>query len=302
VTGPNNDTPATEPTATPTKPATLADVHTPREAIPDAFAGPRHHPMPVPDAEAHTGRLPGRSAGRTQDEAGLADRDPDLARRRDMSAAHPVHVNRATIGDARSIVALLADAFHNDPVSGWLLPDDRERRRQHMGFFLVFVEHALQHGEVALHFNNGYTGAALWLDTGTTQDVAPDMNRVQEALGDEGFERFMVLDELMHKHHPVGVHHSYLPFIAVSPHWQGQGIGRLLLQTRLAQLDEAGTPAYLEASSERSRNLYARLGFRPLDGVERFTLPDGGPDLWPMWWAPEPHRWPVNSRWNSWLS
>jgi GNAT superfamily N-acetyltransferase len=219
-----------------------------------------------------------------------------------MNAAHPVHVNRATIGDARGVAALLADAFHNDPVSGWLLPDDRERRRRHMRFFLVFVEHALLHGDVALHFNNGCRGAALWLDAGTEQEIEPDVSKLREALGDDGFERFVVLDELMHKHHPVGVRHAYLPFIAVSPGWQGQGIGRLLLETKLAQLDEAGTPTYLEASSERSRNLYTRLGFRPLDGCEQFTLPDGGPDLWPMWWATEPHRLHANSHWKSWLS
>jgi hypothetical protein len=42
-------------------------------------------------------------------------------------------------------------------------------------------------------------------------------------------------------------------------------------------------PAYLNAGSVRSRDLYARHGF----GVtEEFELPDEGPPLWRMWREP----------------
>lgn len=210
-----------------------------------------------------------------------------------MNPGHTVNIAGATLGDTRSIADLLADAFHHDPVSGWLLPDERQRRRQHLGLFHVFVEHAVRHGDVAVHCDNGYRGAALWLEAGTGQDTEPDMTRVQEALGDEGFERFMVLDELMQRHHPVDVRHAYLPFIGVRTEWQGRGIGRLLLETKLDQLDEAGIPAYLEASSGRSCFLYRRVGFLPLG--DPFALP-GGPQLHPMWREPKRQPQPGNSR------
>jgi hypothetical protein len=43
-------------------------------------------------------------------------------------------------------------------------------------------------------------------------------------------------------------------------------------------------PAYLNAGSARSRDLYARHGF---EVMEQFELPDGGPPLWRMWREPQ---------------
>lgn len=144
-----------------------------------------------------------------------------------------------------------------------------------------------------LQYDNGYAGAALWLDAGGDQAGGPDLDKLREALGPESFDRFRALGDLMHKHHPVGVRYAYLTFIAVTPQRQGTGIGRLLLDAKLTQLDEAGTPAYLEASNERSRNLYMRVGYQPTG--DPFTLP-GGPPMYPLWREPTRHRWTVNSR------
>jgi hypothetical protein len=56
VTSPNNETPATEPTARRTKPATPASVHPRGRATAEAFADPETNPSLVPDLEA---RCPG---------------------------------------------------------------------------------------------------------------------------------------------------------------------------------------------------------------------------------------------------
>jgi ribosomal protein S18 acetylase RimI-like enzyme len=110
------------------------------------------------------------------------------------------------------------------------------------------------------------------------------------------------------------VWHAYLPFIVVSPQRRGHGVGRLLLETKLAELDRAGVPAYLEASSEPGVRLYQRLGF-DLVGV-RFTLPGGGlvdaagaevtnddaPPVWPMWREARLEHRPANTRWTGWPS
>jgi hypothetical protein len=45
-----------------------------------------------------------------------------------------------------------------------------------------------------------------------------------------------------------------------------------------------GTPAYLEASSPRARDLYLRHGYAMRRG-SAFRLPEG-PLLWPMWREP----------------
>ncbi len=50
----------------------------------------------------------------------------------------------------------------------------------------------------------------------------------------------------------------------------------------LETCDERGLPAYLEATSERNKQLYQRHGF---EVVGEITLRDG-PSLWPMWREP----------------
>ncbi len=60
---------------------------------------------------------------------------------------------------------------------------------------------------------------------------------------------------------------------------QGAGLGGMLLEHTLRLADERSQPAYLEASSPRSRDLYERYGF---EVTMTLTLP-GGPDIWPMW-------------------
>ncbi|MFE4644295.1 GNAT family N-acetyltransferase, partial [Streptomyces sp. NPDC056730] len=64
---------------------------------------------------------------------------------------------------------------------------------------------------------------------------------------------------------------------------QGRGLGRALIEPVLERCDREGLPAYLEASSERSRRLYERLGFT-FTGTT-VDLPDG-PHMWPMWREP----------------
>jgi GNAT superfamily N-acetyltransferase len=66
------------------------------------------------------------------------------------------------------------------------------------------------------------------------------------------------------------------------PGAQGHGLGGALLAHTLRLADAAGEPAYLEASSTRSRVLYERHGFE----VTGELSVDGSPPMWPMWRAP----------------
>jgi hypothetical protein len=52
----------------------------------------------------------------------------------------------------------------------------------------------------------------------------------------------------------------------------------------LDRCDREGVASYLEASSDRSRVLYERLGF--VCTGSGIALPDG-PTMWPMWRDPQ---------------
>ena len=76
--------------------------------------------------------------------------------------------------------------------------------------------------------------------------------------------------------------HWHLAFVCTRPEKQGHGTGTALIRAGLRRCDAAGDPAYLEATSERNRALYERLGFHVTSQIE---LPDG-PPMWGMWREP----------------
>jgi ribosomal protein S18 acetylase RimI-like enzyme len=148
--------------------------------------------------------------------------------------------------------------------------------------FEAYVRHGLGHG--AVEVTEEMTAAAVWtIETGTLQPVpqAP-AGRLAAALG-HAAARVHAFDRALHEREPVGTPHEKLALLAVRPGRQGQGIGSMLLAYHLADLDQRLVPAYLEASNERSRELYRHFGFR--DHGEPIQLPDG-PAMFPMWREP----------------
>ena len=85
----------------------------------------------------------------------------------------------------------------------------------------------------------------------------------------------------MGAYHPTGVHY-YLTLAGVDPPLQGRGVGSELLRAGLDRCDEQRLPAYLEATSRGSRDLYARHGFVQLGVIESGAMPP----MWPMLWEP----------------
>ncbi|MBF5034051.1 MULTISPECIES: GNAT family N-acetyltransferase [unclassified Micromonospora] len=191
-------------------------------------------------------------------------------------------IRRASAADAAVVTAILAEAFMRDPVSGWVFPDDGHRASVHRAFFGPFVALALRTGEVYVAGDG--LGATLWLPTGEGHDAEDggEFDGLEAAIGAEAMKRFGTLDEMMSARHPAEPH-WYLPFIGVHPDHHGKGVGSALLRHRLAELDQAGTAAYLEASSPRNAALYERLGFRRRPVT--LDLPEG-PSLYPMWRDP----------------
>ncbi|MGW0432676.1 GNAT family N-acetyltransferase [Micromonospora sp. NPDC003197] len=194
------------------------------------------------------------------------------------------HVRPATGAELDELTTVLATAFLADPVSGWIFPDADERALRHPAFFRPAIEHAMAEGLV--HTTTDLAGVALWLNVDVTVPAASDdqlAKQFEALIGAAPAGRFRILDELMATHHPHHADHQYLPFIAVRPDRQGHGIGAALLRYRFDQLDEAGQPAYLEASTARNAALYERLGFTRLPVT--LDLP-AGPTLYPMWRDP----------------
>lgn len=193
-----------------------------------------------------------------------------------------VRIRQAEAEDREQVVRLLDEAFHHDPVSGWVFPDEAHRRAVHGKFLGVFVDVTLAEGRIDL-LEDG-TAVALWLPVPagapTEEDTTPALMR---ATADPDNERAELVGRLTGAIHPHDRAHEYLLMIGVSPDRQGEGIGAALVADVLERCDRDGVPTYLEASSARGR-LYERLGFTFMGTT--VELPDG-PSMWPMWREPQ---------------
>lgn len=201
-----------------------------------------------------------------------------------------VAIRTATAADRELVVRLLDEAFQDDPVSGWVFPGAEYRRATHHRLMAAFTDIVLADGRVDVTADG--SACALWLPTpageGDHDHDADDDGaaQVREAV-DPANERVELIARLTAEIHPADRAHEYLWMIGVSPDRQGEGLGTALIGAVLDRCDSDGVPAYLEASSARSRRLYERLGFAlhgsPLD------LPDG-PQMFPMWREPQAVR------------
>ncbi|MFE1108766.1 GNAT family N-acetyltransferase [Streptomyces rochei] len=203
-----------------------------------------------------------------------------------------VAIRTAGEDDRDTVVRLLDEAFQDDPVSGWVFPGEEYRRRTHHRLMGAFTDIVLADGWIDLTEDGA--ACALWLSVPGEEDAPgePDEEpaedaedvpaQVREAV-DPDNERVESIARLTEDIHPSGPAHAYLWMIGVAPERQGEGLGTALIASVLDRCDRDGLPAYLEASSERSKGLYERLGFACTGRV--LHLPDG-PRMWPMWREP----------------
>jgi GNAT superfamily N-acetyltransferase len=183
-----------------------------------------------------------------------------------------VEVIEAT--DRQRGVASLTLAFSSDPVMRWAWPNPERYLTYWPQFADAFGGRAFDHGTA-----HGLEdcAVALWLPPGAGPDEETVMGLMRESMDDQTFEDVNGVFEQMAEFHPTD-DHWYLPLTGVDPVAQGRGLGSALLRHALKTCDSDGLPAYLEATSPRNRNLYARLGFNDVEVIQAGT----SPPLWAM--------------------
>jgi len=198
------------------------------------------------------------------------------------SSTPTLDIRRTTAGDRDPTARVLAAAFFDDPIFGWIIPDTARRHEVIVPSFRLYVDAFARHDETHLASVDGEPhGAAMWSPPGV-EPVHPDdepvlMDRVVDLFGPDA-ERLGIVLELFEAAHPAEPA-WFLQFVGVDPARQGGGIGSALLRDGLRRADAAGEAAYLEATSELNRALYERHGFRC---IEEIRLPDG-PTSYGMW-------------------
>jgi GNAT superfamily N-acetyltransferase len=190
-------------------------------------------------------------------------------------------VSAATPAQWRELSLTLAEAFHDDPVLSWLLPDESTRAAALRTHFEIEARHvALAHRDggstVAAETATGdVLGAALVLPPGQWRTPLRVQARYAPAylrVFGRRLPRALGVLTALERHHPRRRHY-YLPYIGVRPNAQGRGLGTALLVPLLERCDRERVPAYLEASCPDNARLYRRLGFRTLEIVRPLGAP-----------------------------
>ncbi len=205
-----------------------------------------------------------------------------------MTSAPPLalSVRKVTLADVPQLALALGRAFDGDPPMRWFLRDEERRIELARQMFDVMLR-TVHLARDACYTTDDVIGGALWVPPGRWRlgflqqlRLLPGMIRV---FGRDlaRAQRGLTVMDAGHPRKP----HWYLDSLGVVPEWQGKGIGSALMGPVLERCDRERMPAYLNAGSPRSRELYRRHGFAV---TEEFRLPEDGPPLWRMWRDPRP--------------
>jgi GNAT superfamily N-acetyltransferase len=199
----------------------------------------------------------------------------------DPSVSGDRGLRTANNDDVRKLADAMAHAFYDDPVFGWLMPDEDTRLARLKRFYAIELRHVgLTRGHAWT--SNDLLGAAISTPPGAWR-VPPRVMLAQGALFGRYLARAAILLSAVERRH-LSDPHYYFAHIGVTPQAQGKGLGSTLMRPTLDRCDHKGLPAYLEASSERSAALYERLGFQ----ITRELRAAGSPPLRLMVRPPAP--------------
>ncbi|MCC3333431.1 GNAT family N-acetyltransferase [Nocardia abscessus] len=199
-----------------------------------------------------------------------------------------ITTRQAGAEDRDALIEAFGIASADEVVTAWLLEGQPEGGLR-TAFVPGLVDRALRDDEIWV----AGVGAEIWsmsiwqhvtsverfageaAETRTMAQQAPDVRVLQ---------RLQIVTDLLAREHPREFPHRYLQVIVTMPEHRGKGAGAVILADRLKAASEAGVPAFLEASTERSARLYRRSGFAATGTTH--TLPENGPTLIPMWFRP----------------
>jgi len=193
-----------------------------------------------------------------------------------LTSTTSLSINTVAGDDKERAVATIVTAFSGDPALRWVFPDPQQYLRHAPEFVRRFCGKAFE--DQSAFAAKGFMGAALWLRPGVEPDNESLGELMQRAVPEEDQDKvsefFNKMDEF-HPHEPLW----YLPMIGVDPTRQGTGLGSALLAHALAEVDREAKPAYLEATTEGSRELYARHGFELIGTIQAADSPPMFPML-----------------------
>jgi len=182
------------------------------------------------------------------------------------------NIIKATSDDLERIKGVLKLGFASDALLRWVFPDASSFLKCFDIWMEEFSKIAFKNDIV--YSEKNFYGASLWHPPGGQFDNS-DLESTFAFIPHDRIEVVIKFFEEFEKYHPEDA--WYLPFIAVDPAKQRQGIGSFLLKEALQMIDEKNGRAYLEASNEQNKALYERHGFVEIGRVQFEDSPPAFP-------------------------
>jgi GNAT superfamily N-acetyltransferase len=162
--------------------------------------------------------------------------------------------------------AILARAFHDDPLMIYTIPEPAERVRLLPEVYARIIRFGLLAGEV--HTTAGAVeGAAIWMPPNakwTRENLeASGMYELASLIGNDAYQRYrdVVGREWQARERDMTDACWYLFILGVEPSRQRLGFGGALMRPVLERADAEQLACYLETENERNVTFYLKQGF-----------------------------------------
>ncbi len=177
-----------------------------------------------------------------------------------------VHIAAAMPADVDDAVDVLATAFADDPITGFLLETGPGYRARLTQFFSLLMEArlALAMPVLVARSTFGIHGAAMGYSTARPAwpvELSTRWDQFEQATPGMT-DRMACYDDIAEQFKPRQPHH-YLGVIGTNPAMHGQGIGTQLLHAFCSRsaADPLSAGVYLETANPSNVRFYERAGF-----------------------------------------
>ena len=162
--------------------------------------------------------------------------------------------------------AMLARAFHDDPLMRYAIPDSDERARLLPSLYERMIRFGMLAGEV---YATGDVpeGVAIWIPPNakwTRENIeASGMHEFATLIGNDAYQRYreVVSQEWQARLREIPGPGWYLFILGVEPRVQRRGLGGALMRPILDRADTEQLVCYLETENERNVAFYLKQGF-----------------------------------------
>jgi GNAT superfamily N-acetyltransferase len=201
------------------------------------------------------------------------------------TALDTISIELLPVGQVGGAIAILKDAFLEDPIFRFHFPDPQLRGKVLGIFFRDVVRAHMRFAHVYAAFDRGrLIGTAVWRPpdihvTGLWAHLREVLTRYRLlALSPRVAQKLLRGFAALEATHP-NFPHWYLFFIGVESRQRGRGIGARLMAPVLRVADTTGVPCYLETLFPQTLPFYRALGYEITSEPRPFS---GAPQLWAM--------------------